>query len=249
MNRLATQPGTSWTRWRQISPRILSTIRCIGIFYLVGVPVYAEIVKFADPVITLPQLGSLLQNPSSFQRSYIAWEKISPHMAIAVISAEDGKFPQHGGFDFEGIKAAWANHRGGGSTISQQAAKNIFLTLDSNWVRKLLEIYPTICIEKLWGKKRILAVYLNVIQFDETVWGVEAAAQKYFNRSAAHLTRSQAAWLALCLPNPKGCLSDRRKSGRMDKRHKKLMEEMKYVQQLPEVRQLLGEDYLETIEK
>jgi monofunctional glycosyltransferase len=217
--------------------------------YIVGIPLYTELCKFVLPPITEPQLESLLQHQSSFRRAYVPLEEISPYVVIAVIAAEDGKFARHEGFDWDGIKEAWAKQRGGGSTITQQTAKNVFLTLDSNWLRKILEVYPTWWIEKLWGKRRILEVYLNVIEFDRGVWGVEAAAQKYFDRSASQLTRSQAAWLALCLPNPKDCLSDRRKSGRLNAAHKKVLKEMNYVQQLKEVRQILGEDYLKAIEK
>jgi monofunctional glycosyltransferase len=94
-----------------------------------------------------------------------------------------------------------------------------------------------------------LEVYLNVVEFERGVWGVEAAAQKYFDRSAANLTRSQAAWLAVCLPNPKGCLSERRRSGRLDVAHRRVLREMNYVQNLEGVRRVLGDEYLGEIEK
>jgi monofunctional glycosyltransferase len=224
-------------------------VSALMLLYLVGVPFYALICRYILPPLTWGQTESMVAEQRSFRRDYIPLSRMSPYLPLAVIAAEDGKFATHGGFDWEAIKEAWANQRGGGSTISQQAAKNVFLTLDSNWMRKALEVYPTFWIEKLWGKRRILEVYLNVVEFERGVWGVEAAAQKYFGRSAANLTRSQAAWLAVCLPNPKGCLSERRRSGRLDVAHRRVLREMNYVQNLEGVRQVLGDEYLEVIEK
>jgi monofunctional glycosyltransferase len=213
----------------------------LAITYGLGVPVYAVICRYILPPITWGQLESLIQYPQSFRREHVPIDQISPHVLLAVISSEDGQFPNHNGFDWEAIKAAWANRQGGGgSTISQQTAKNVFLTLDSNWLRKALEIYPTWVIEKAWGKRRVLEIYLNSIEFERGVWGVEAAARKYFDRPASKLTRSQAAWLAACLPNPKGCLSDRRHtSAQLAKRQRRILKEMAYLEQLNTVRQLL----------
>ncbi len=138
---------------------------------------------------------------------WVDLEQISPHAAIAVMASEDQKFPFHAGFDFKSIREAIRhNARGkrvrGGSTISQQVAKNVFLWRGRSYLRKGLEVWFTVLIETLWPKERILEVYLNVAEFGRGTYGIEAAAQRYFRKSAARLTRSQSATLAAVLPNP-----------------------------------------------
>jgi monofunctional biosynthetic peptidoglycan transglycosylase len=134
-------------------------------------------------------------------------EDISPALVRAAIAAEDGKFCDHDGFDWQAIQqAARRNARGqrvrGGSTISQQTAKNVFLTPSRNWLRKGLEAYFTVLIEALWPKRRIVEVYLNVVQFGPNVFGAEAAAEYYFHKPASQLTAFEAARLAAVLPDP-----------------------------------------------
>ncbi|MBM4218325.1 MAG: monofunctional biosynthetic peptidoglycan transglycosylase [Gammaproteobacteria bacterium] len=141
------------------------------------------------------------------RQNWVPWERISPHAAVAVIAAEDQKFPAHGGFDFSAIEQAVTDaQRGrrlrGASTISQQVAKNLFLWSGQSWVRKGLEAWFTVWIELLWPKQRILEVYLNVAQFGRGTWGVEAASRRYFGKPAAKLTRHEAALLAAVLPSP-----------------------------------------------
>ena len=143
-----------------------------------------------------------------FSHDWVPWEEISPHAAIAVIAAEDQKFPFHRGFDFEQIdKALTDAERGrrarGASTITQQVAKNLFLWPGRSWFRKGLEAWFTVLIELMWPKQRILEVYLNIAEFGRGVWGVEAASQRFFKRPAKRLTREQAALLAAVLPSPK----------------------------------------------
>jgi len=145
--------------------------------------------------------------PLDQRQEWVAWEAISPHAAVAVIAAEDQKFPAHDGFDFEAIeKAVTDAQRGrrlrGASTISQQVAKNLFLWSGQSWVRKGLEAWFTVWIEFTWPKRRILEVYLNVAQFGRGTWGVEAASRRFFGKPAARLTRHEAALLAAVLPNP-----------------------------------------------
>lgn len=143
------------------------------------------------------------------KRDYVGWKKISYNAKLAVIASEDQLFPDHSGFDWKNIKKAMAynkkkpNRIRGASTISQQVAKNVFLWQGRGWIRKGLEAYFTFMIELIWGKKRILEVYLNVIEMGKGIFGAEAAAQTYFNKSARVLTRAEAAMLASCLPNPK----------------------------------------------
>jgi monofunctional biosynthetic peptidoglycan transglycosylase len=141
-------------------------------------------------------------------------ERISPHAAMAAIAAEDQQFPFHAGFDFESIRKAVQHNakskrKRGASTISQQVAKNLFLWSGRSWVRKGLEVWFTMLIEAAWPKERILEVYLNVAEFGRGTWGVQAAAQKFFGKDAARLTRREAATLAAVLPNPKRLRVDR----------------------------------------
>jgi len=143
-----------------------------------------------------------------FAHDWVPWRDISPHAAVAVIAAEDQKFPDHWGFDFESIdKAVSDAKRGrrlrGASTVSQQVAKNLYLWPGQSWVRKGLEAWFTLLIEALWPKQRILEVYLNSAEFGRGTWGVEAASRRYFRKPAARLTRSEAALLAAVLPAPK----------------------------------------------
>ncbi|EPR66549.1 monofunctional biosynthetic peptidoglycan transglycosylase [Cyclobacterium qasimii] len=134
-------------------------------------------------------------------------EKISPHLYLAVIASEDQKFLSHGGFDWEAIESAFKGNKSGkqlkgGSTISNQTAKNVFLWPGRNFVRKGLEAYFTVLIELMWGKERILEVYLNVIEMGDGIYGAEAAAQYYFKKPASDLNRQEAALIAAVLPNP-----------------------------------------------
>ena len=125
------------------------------------------------------------------------------------MASEDQLYPDHNGFDWQSIQKAMQfnekhkNRIRGGSTISQQTAKNIFLWQGRSWFRKGLEMYFTFMIEKIWGKKRILELYLNEIEMGKGIFGIEAAAQKYFHKPAAQLSKTEAATIAALLPNPK----------------------------------------------
>jgi len=135
------------------------------------------------------------------------WADISPYAPLAVIAAEDQRFPRHRGFDLEALERAWAEYRAGGrlrgaSTLSQQVAKNLFLWPGRSVVRKGLEAWLTVLIELMWPKRRILEVYLNIAQFGARVYGVEAAARLFFDKPAAALGADEAALLAAVLPNP-----------------------------------------------
>lgn len=138
--------------------------------------------------------------------TWVPIEDIAVFMPLAVIASEDQGFPQHGGFDVHAIKSVLSQHGDsrmrGASTLSQQTAKNMFLWDGRSWIRKGLEAVITVGIETVWGKKRILTVYLNVAEFGQGIFGVEAAARHYFHKSAGALTLSEAALLAAVLPNP-----------------------------------------------
>ncbi len=142
-----------------------------------------------------------------FNKNWESESNISNQMKLAVICSEDQEYYQHFGFDFSAIKAAFKNNeRGrrikGGSTISQQTAKNVFCLPHRNYFRKALEAYFTILIECLWSKDRILEVYLNVIEFGNGIYGIEAASNYYFKKPASKLNADEAALLAAVLPNP-----------------------------------------------
>ncbi|GAB1415128.1 monofunctional biosynthetic peptidoglycan transglycosylase [Paludibacter sp.] len=141
-------------------------------------------------------------------KKWVPIEEISPNMVQAVIASEDNLFMEHYGFSFEDMKKAWKHNKKGkrirgGSTISQQTAKNVFLWNKRSYVRKGLEAYFTLLIETFWSKKRIMEVYLNVIETGKGIYGVEAASLEYFGKNSSKLTQSQSALIAVCLPNPR----------------------------------------------
>ncbi|HET7776054.1 MAG TPA: monofunctional biosynthetic peptidoglycan transglycosylase [Azospira sp.] len=170
--------------------------------------------NWADPGMTrfmeIRQEELWLKNPgASLQKQWVGYERISPHLKRAIIAAEDAKFVDHEGFDWEGIqKAMEKNQRkgrvvAGGSTISQQLAKNLFLTPNKTPWRKAEEAAITLMLEGAWSKRRIFEVYLNVVEWGNGIFGAEAAARHYFNVPAAQLSPEQAAKLAAMLPNPR----------------------------------------------
>lgn len=183
-------------------------IKRVFIILFIAQLVYIILLKWINPPVTLTQLGSLFSG-NGLSRDYVDSDEISYHLKLAVISSEDQLYPDHSGFDWKSIEKAMKynekkpNRIRGASTISQQVAKNVFLWQGRSWIRKGLEIYFTKMIEWIWGKKRILEVYLNVIEMGKGIFGAEAAAQKYFKKPAANLTRREASLIAACLPNPK----------------------------------------------
>jgi monofunctional biosynthetic peptidoglycan transglycosylase len=170
-------------------------------------------------------------------------EQISPHAALTVIASEDQQFPFHAGFDFNSIReAVRASEHGkrlrGASTISQQVAKNLFLWNGHSFLRKGLEAWFTVLIEALWPKERILEIYLNIAQFGDGIYGVEAAAHHYWHKSARSLTSQEAAQLAAVLPNPLQLHADRPS--------KYLVQRREWI--LTQMRDLGGEQYLRAVE-
>ncbi len=148
-------------------------------------------------------------DPIRLKKDWESIENLGSNICLASLTAEDPKFFQHYGFDFEQIfeSVKKSFNRGkkprGASTISQQTAKNLFFTPTRSWLRKGLEVYVTVCIEVLWTKKRILEVYLNIIEMGNGVYGAEAASLFYFNKPAYKLSSSEAAAIAACFPNPR----------------------------------------------
>src|SRR5690242_8896262 len=169
---------------------------------------YILLLKWVDPPFTLTQLGSWITG-HGLRRDYVDMDAISPNARLALISSEDQLFPDHSGFDWRSIQKAMdynkrkPNRIKGASTISQQVAKNVFLWQGRDWIRKGLEAYFTFMIELIWGKKRILEMYLNVSEMGTGIFGIESASQHYFNKAAKNLTRQEAAMIISCMPNPK----------------------------------------------
>ena len=186
--------------------RIILVLFLSSLFYVV-------LLRWVMPPVTITQLGGLVGG-YGLKRDYVSWNNISRNVKLAAIASEDQLFPEHGGFDWKAMDKSLNNpHRkkrvpagGGASTISQQTAKNVFLWQGSGWgryVRKVPEFYFTQLIEWTWGKRRIMEVYLNVIEMGPGIFGIEAAAQQYFHKHAKDLSRAEAAQIIACLPNPK----------------------------------------------
>lgn len=159
------------------------------------------------PITPLMVIRSLDDHPRTY--TWTSLNNISSQLGRAVIAAEDQNFCSHSGFDVEAIKRAWESYGNatdtirGGSTISQQTAKNAYLWPGRTWVRKGLEAWLTIHIEALWSKRRILEMYLNIAEWGPGIYGAEAASQYHFRKSAKHLTAHEAALLATVLPSPR----------------------------------------------
>ena len=182
-------------------------LKKIFLYLFISQFLYIILLKWLDPPITLTQLGSVLSG-EGLKRDNINYEEMSPNIKLAVMASEDQIFPDHNGFDFNSIKKAMAYNEKkpgrirGASTISQQVAKNVFLWQGRSWIRKGLEVYFTFMIEKIWGKQRILEMYLNVSEMGKGIYGVEAASRAYFKKPAKNLSRYEAALIASALPNP-----------------------------------------------
>jgi monofunctional biosynthetic peptidoglycan transglycosylase len=191
-------------------------IGLVAAFLITALPVV--VMRWMDPWYSAFMLDAALDARRSEKKRYqtdyrwVDLERISPHAAVAVIAAEDQFFPFHTGFDFKSIREAIRHNEKqaskkrprirGASTISQQVAKNLFLWSGRGYVRKGLEAYFTLLIEITWPKERILEVYLNIAQFGDGIYGVEAAAQRFYRMPAARLGRFESATLAAVLPNP-----------------------------------------------
>lgn len=217
--------------------------------------VYIILLKWVDPPFTVTQLVSFVTG-DGLKRDYVSIEEMSSNARLSVMAAEDQLFPDHSGFDWKSIEKAMAynkrkpNRVRGASTISQQTAKNVFLWQGSGWTRyfrKGLEIYFTKMIEWVWGKKRILEVYLNVAEMGKGVFGMEAAAQAYFNKPAKNLSRAEAAMIASCLPNPVR-YPVKPMSGFVAKRYPWVMQQMNNLESDPDIQVLIYDKKEETID-
>lgn len=203
---------------------------------------YIVFCKWINPPITLTQIGSLLHG-HGLHRDYVSMSAISDNAKLAVMAGEDQLFPDHNGFDFKSIQKAMKHNQKskslrGASTISQQVAKNVFLWQHGGYFRKGLEVYFTFMIETFWSKKRILEMYLNVAEMGEGLFGIEAASQHYFHKSAKNLTKKEAALITACLPNPKG-YTIKPLSAHVASRYPWIMRQMNSLEDDPDIQALL----------
>lgn len=210
--------------WKKIKKTIYILILANILFIFWG--------KFFNPPITITQIEGVIKY-GKLQRDYVSFDEMGDNVKKAVIASEDQKFFDHNGFDYDAIQKAYEhNEKGkkirGGSTISQQTAKNIFLWQGRSWIRKGLETVYTFIIEWVWGKNTILERYLNSIEMGQGVFGVEAASEYYFGKHSKDLTKSEAAWIAAILPNPKK-YDPKNPSAYLNKKHNWIMRQMNNV--------------------
>jgi len=222
--------------------RVMLYLLALSLLYLV-------VCKWALPPVTLTQLASLFRG-DGLERDYVSWDEIAPAVKLAAIASEDQLFPDHGGFDWKALeKSVKGDTRGkrkrpkgaAASTITQQTAKNVFLWQGNGWtryIRKVPEAFYAKAIEWVWGKKRILEVYLNVIETGRGIFGIEAAAQHYFHKSARHLTRREAAMIVAALPNPRR-FTVQPVSRRVSWRYPQILRQMSNLESDPDIRALI----------
>ena len=229
---------------KEFFTRLWKWIKRIFIILFIAQLVYIILLKWIDPPITITQFASWISG-HGLKRDYVSSSSISYNAKLAVISSEDQLFPDHSGFDWKNIKKAMKYNKKkpgrirGARTISQQVAKNVFLWQGKSWIRKGLETYFTFMIELIWGKKRILEVYLNVIEMGNGIFGIEMASRKYFNKPAKNLARQEAAMIAACLPSPKRYKVKPASSYVLSK-SRWVMRQMGFIEPDPDVQKLIG---------
>jgi len=207
------------SRYQVFKKNIFRIIRFSVIFFFGSSIIFTLLFRFinlpATPLMLIRVIENIAEGKKpSIKKDWMKLSDISPNLVLAVIASEDNNFESHYGVDFKAIeKAQKLNAKGkkmrGASTISQQTAKNAFLWPARTYLRKGLELYFTGLIELAWGKKRIMEVYLNIIEMGDGIYGAEAASQEYFHKSAKYLNRDEAASIAAVLPNPRRWRPDR----------------------------------------
>ena len=212
------------------------------LLWFFGISIFLVVVfKFVPvpftPLMAIRAIETKLDGKEMYSsHDWVPLENIAVNMQKAVIASEDGTFLTHNGFDFIAIEKAMKNNEKGkklkgGSTISQQTAKNVFLWQGRSYLRKGLEAYFTVLIELIWGKERIMEVYLNSIEMGDGVYGVQAAAEYWYGKKAADLTKIEAAGIAAILPNPRKFKASN-SSAYINRRKVRIMKFMKYVGKL-----------------
>lgn len=228
---------------------MLKKIRRLFLILFLSSLAYVLITKFIEPPITITQITNAFG--LGLKRDYVAWDKMSYNIKLAAMASEDQAFTDHMGFDWDAIEKSLHPKKknkkskiplgGGASTISQQVAKNVFLWQGGRYdkyIRKIPEVYFTFLIELIWGKQRILEVYLNVIETGPGCFGVEAAAQHYFKKSAKNLSRAEAAMMVAGFPNPKK-FTARPMTRRVSWRYPQILREMNNIETDEDVAALL----------
>ena len=231
-----------------MSKNIWHWIKKIAFWLFVSSFLYLLICKWVMPPITITQIDNSFTY--GLHRDYVAGNQISRNAKLAAIASEDQAFPDHIGFDWDAIEKSLKPKKGkkqklplgaAASTITQQTAKNVFLWQGGGmmkYIRKIPEAYFTLMIELVWGKKRILEVYLNTIEMGPGIFGIEAAAQKYFGKSASQLSRQEAAMIIACLPNPKK-FSVKPMSNRVSWRYPQILQQMHNIEDDPAIELLI----------
>ncbi|MBO5679695.1 MAG: monofunctional biosynthetic peptidoglycan transglycosylase [Bacteroidaceae bacterium] len=210
--------------FRLIIILLLLSVGSVVLYRYVPVPI--------TPLMVRNAIGDAIEGkPIKIRHDWVPLTEMSPHMKSAVIASEDQRFYSHDGFDWKEISNAIEERRSGkrkrgGSTISQQTAKNVYTFCTSTWARKGIETYYTLLIEWIWPKERILEVYLNSIEMGPSIYGAEAVAQEHFGKLAAKLTRAECALIAATLPNPKR-YSSKAPSQYMRKRQRDILNQMR----------------------
>ena len=205
---------------------LVSTVLAVAVYRWLPVPI--------TPLMVIRCVQNIHNGETAaIHHKWVPLKQISPYLPVAVMASEDQNFMHHHGFDFNAIQDAVierleGKRSRGGSTISQQTAKNVFLWPQSSWLRKGFEVYFTVLIELMWPKERIMEVYLNSIEMGPNIYGAEAVAQRHFGCSARKLRRSDCALIAATLPNPLR-FSSLAPSGYMRKRQKKIEQEMRHI--------------------
>jgi len=223
--------------------KVVRKIKMMVILLFIFQLLYIVALKWVDPPITITQLASYIEG-NGLRRDYVTFEHISHHARLAVIASEDQLFPDHNGFDVKSIEkvitqdSKKSSRLRGASTISQQVAKNVFLWQGRSWIRKAIEAYFTFMIENIWGKKRILEVYLNVAEMGKGIFGIEQAARQYFNKSSEKLSRKESAMIAASLPNPKK-YTVKPPSRYINQRYPWVLKQMNNLQGDPEIKAIL----------
>ena len=200
------RPSRSSARGRGTIRRLARLLGRVLLIFLVGSVLWVLLYRFVAPPFTLTMAADRLRG-NHIAKHWLPLSAMDPDMARAAVAAEDDNFCRHHGFDFTAIQKAMAGneagrHYRGGSTISQQTAKNVFLWQGRSYVRKGLEAWFTVLIENIWGKRRIMEVYLNIAETGIGTYGADAAAERYFHHDATHLTPGEAARIAAILPLP-----------------------------------------------
>jgi monofunctional glycosyltransferase len=230
------------TKSKKKGNKLWRFVKRLFLFLLISHLVYILLCWVFFPPITITQTVSAFTG-HGLSRDYVSLREISPYARLAVIASEDQRYMEHDGVDWESMEKAQKynethKRKRGASTISQQTAKNVFLWQHGGYFRKGLELYFTFIIETLYSKRRIMELYLNVIEMGDGIFGIEAASQKYFGHSAKTLTKQEAAMIAACLPNPKEW-TVKPMSKMVARRYPKIMKQMSFLEPLPEVKELM----------